>query len=287
MCAADAESRLFPGRMAGVSISIDAELQVTDPSVRGMPNLLTGLRQRFDLAGHFFSSIRKRGLWRTAKIAIYELYYEAKFGIKTGYVITTRELDGDAEGLRHAADYFPSSYLILHEAFAQVLAHVSALGLVSPRDAVLVDYGCGLGRTLLFASTLPFKKIIGVELSPMLCAAATKNLEQYYARRRKTQPEWRVINIDARRFDIPADADIFYFFNPFDAIVFADVIERIIESVRRAPRKCLVVYANPVHESLLQSRGLARMPSSSRDFILFSLGPDAPEITTPAASSMP
>jgi SAM-dependent methyltransferase len=242
---------------------------VADSSAHGMRNLLTVLRQRLDLAGHFFSSIRKRGVWRTTKIAIYELYYEAKFGIKTGYVITTRELDGDAEALRHATDYFPSSYLILHEVFAH--------NLVNSRDAVLVDYGCGLGRTLLFASTLPFKTIIGVELSPMLCAVATKNLEQYYARQHKTQPEWRVINIDARRFDIPNDANIFYFFNPFDAVVLADAIDAIIESVRRAPRKCLVVYANPIHASLMFSRGLARIPSNSNDFILFWLGPNAPE----------
>ena len=101
--------------------------------------------------------------------------------------------------------------------------------LVNVRDAVLVDYGCGLGRTLLFASTLTFKKIIGVELSPMLCAAATKNLEQHYIRQHKTQPEWRVVNIDARRFDIPDDANIFYFFNPFDTVVLAEVIDMIIE----------------------------------------------------------
>jgi hypothetical protein len=248
-------------------MSIDPEFQVPEQTAHGTHNLLIVLRQRFDLAAHFFSSIRKRGLWRTAKIAICELYYEAKFGIKTGYVITTQELDGDAEGLRHATDYFPSSYLILREVFAHSLVNV--------RDAVLVDYGCGLGRTLLFASTLTFKKIIGVELSPMLCAAATKNLEQYYIRQHKTQPEWRVVNVDARRFDIPDDTNIFYFFNPFDTVVLAEVIDMIIESVRRTPRKCLVVYANPIHETLMLSHGLKRIPSSSNDFSLFLLGPNA------------
>ena len=39
------------------------------------------------------------------------------------------------------------------------------------------------------------------------------------AKTKKTKPQWSIINQDARLFEIPPDANLFYFFNPFDAIV--------------------------------------------------------------------
>jgi len=214
--------------------------------------LFLRLAGKAQLASYFFSSARKRGLWRTLKISLSELYYEAKFGVRTGYVIPSEQLDGDAEALTHANDYFPSSYLILHEIFVR--------GPIDPRGRTLVDYGCGLGRALLFFSSLPCKKIIGVELSPSLASTATENLRRYYAKHGKTTPEWKVINADARQFAVPDEADLFYFFNPFDKDVIGAAVDRILESVRRNPRPCTIVYANPRHLSEMTSRKLAAVP---------------------------
>jgi SAM-dependent methyltransferase len=223
------------------------------------------LANRLKLASYFFSSLRRRGVWRTVRIAGYELYYDAKFGVKTGVVIATDELDGEPEALRHASDSFPSSYLILKEAFAQAQPAL--------RDAVLIDFGCGLGRALLFASQLPLRRIIGVELSPTLCAMARQNIDGFYRRTNKTVPEWSIVNADARAFDIPDDATVFYFFNPFDAVVLDATIRRILASVARAPRACTIVYANPVHNAVMAAHALLQVQKQARDYVIYRLAP--------------
>jgi SAM-dependent methyltransferase len=234
--------------------------------------LSSRLANRWKLARHFFSSVRNRGVRRTLKISFYELYYDWTFRIKTGIVIPVSQLDGEPEALRHATDYFPSSYLVLKEALLQ--------GQVDLRDAAFVDFGCGLGRALLFASELPLRKIIGVELSPTLCAAARQNMSGYYHRKKKARPEWSVVNADARTFDIPDDATIFYFFNPFDAVVLDTTVKRILASVGRARRDCTIVYANPIHESVISANDQIKVRKRSRDYVIYRLQATSSVATT-------
>ena len=221
------------------------------------------LSEKFRLLQYFFSSLRKRGLWRTLKISMFELYHEYKFAADTSYAIPRQQLDGDSDALGHATDYFPSSYLVLNEAF-------SSIG-TDCRDAVLVDYGCGMGRALLFVSTLPIKRMIGVELSQSLCAAATENLERLYRKSGRSDPAWEIVNADARVFAVPDDANLFYFFNPFDAVILGQVIDNIIQSARNAPRKCIAIYANPIHAAEFTSRGFSKVSDPMRDFAVFIL----------------
>lgn len=227
------------------------------------PNVLKALTEKFRLFQYFFSSLRRRGVWRTIKISLFEVYYEYRLGADTAYVIPRQQLDGDKDALIHATDYFPSSYLVLHEAFSSVSSEC--------RDAVLIDYGCGMGRALMFASTLPFKRIIGVELSDLLCSAAKDNLERLYRKTRKLTPSWSVVNIDAREFAVPDDASLIYLFNPFDAEILAKVISNIVESVRKTRRRCTIIYANPQHESEFLSRSFSKRPATSKDFSVFTL----------------
>jgi SAM-dependent methyltransferase len=238
-----------------------SRLACLEPANGRAVELSLRLANRFKLARHFFSSLRKRGVWRTVQIAFYELCYDAKFGVKTGIVISTAELDGAAEALRHASDCFPSSYLILKEA----LSHRQ----VDLQDAVFVDFGCGLGRALLFASQLPLRRLVGVELSPMLCTMARQNMASFYRRRNKTAPEWSIVNADVRDFDIPDDAGVLYFFNPFDAVVLDAVVRRIVASVARAPRDCTVVYANPVHDAVLAACASFALQERARDYVIY------------------
>jgi SAM-dependent methyltransferase len=235
---------------------------MTDRSSRGKAP--TSLAEKFRLFGYFFASLRTRGLWRTFKISMFELYYEYKLGADTSYIILQKDLDGDAEAKSHAIDYFPSSYLVLHEAFSSIGADC--------RDAVLIDYGCGMGRALMYASILPIKRMIGVELSTSLCATAGANLERLYGKNGRSEPPWSVVNSDARAFAVPDDANLFYLFNPFDAEVLARVLDNIAQSVSEAPRRCTIIYANPLHESEFESRAFTKQPTVSRDFSVFTFG---------------
>ena len=224
---------------------------------------LTMFRDKMRLFRQFFASLRKRGVWRTLKMSTFEVYHERRLGAGTSFIIPREQLDGDADALRHAVDYFPSSYLVLSEAFSQVGDDC--------RNAVLVDYGCGMGRTLMFAADLPIKKMIGVEVSPSLCAAARKNIERLYRRSGRTNPNWLIVNADARTFPVPDDANLFYLFNPFDAGVLVPVIDNIIRSLRAVPRPCIVIYANPLFEGEFLTRGFRRRPGTTRDFAILTL----------------
>jgi SAM-dependent methyltransferase len=226
--------------------------------------MLAELRNKLRLLLQVFASARHRGLRRTLRIAGYELWYNRKFAAETASIIHAGELDFAEDAKTHAQDYFPSSYLFMAEAFR-------AEPLRRP-GRVLVDFGCGKGRALLFASTLPFDKIIGVELSPTLCRAARDNLARYYAREGKRAPEWSVVNADVRDFEIPDEADVFYFFNPFDAHVLGIVLERIAVSLRRAPREAFIVYLKPLHAASIEARGWTKLPAAGTDFALFRNG---------------
>jgi SAM-dependent methyltransferase len=210
----------------------------------------------------FLASARRRGIWRTLHIAAYEIWYDCKFGLGTGSVIAAEELDIDAESRSHSQDYFPSSYLLLHE----TLVHAA----IDLHDHIFIDYGCGMGRALLFASTLPFREIVGIELSPTLATAARRNLAAWYAAAQKAMPIWRVETVDARLFEVPPEATVFYFFNPFDAVVLGPVADRIAASLKATPRRCLVIYVKPLHEAAFLERGFIPLPQSTVDYTLFS-----------------
>jgi SAM-dependent methyltransferase len=217
---------------------------------------------RLRLLKHFFSSARRRGLLRTLRIALYEIWFERKFGGATGVVIPVDRLDCGEEAQAHAEPYFPSSYLFLHEAFVD--------GPLDCGGQVFLDYGCGMGRALLFASTLPFKRIIGVEVSSFLCETATQNLKRYYGLQHKKEPQWSIVNADARMFEVPDDVTFFYMANPFDAVVVDDALKNIVASLNRATRKCYLIYANPQHEELLMNWGFKKIELFSTDFVIYT-----------------
>ena len=50
---------------------------------------------------------------------------------------------------------------------------------IKHEESAFVDFGSGKGRTLLIASHYPWRKVIGVEVSPTLCAVSRNNWRLY------------------------------------------------------------------------------------------------------------
>jgi hypothetical protein len=61
---------------------------------------------------------------------------------------------------------------------------------------------------------------------------------------------------DAREFEFPEEPQVLYFFNPLPERAFSEVIERLTNSLARAPRPIWIVYHNPLLEHVL-SRSVA------------------------------
>ncbi len=103
-------------------------------------------------------------------------------------------------------------------------------GLEPGPEDVIVDVGCGKGRSLNWLlGRYPGNAIVGIELDPELCAATAKRL-----RRRRNVT---VLCGDAVEL-LPVEGTIFYLFNPFDGAV----MERFATALLALPAATIVYY---------------------------------------------
>jgi SAM-dependent methyltransferase len=129
------------------------------------------------------------------------------------------------------------------------------------RDDVFLDLGCGKGRAVLMASLYPFGRVTGVELSPDIAGIARRNLETF---RRPTRcGTIEIVVTDAVDYTIPDDVTVVYLFNPFRGRTFDAVIDNLIASIDRNPRRVRLIYRNAMYEDQLLGTGRARLVRSS------------------------
>jgi tRNA1(Val) A37 N6-methylase TrmN6 len=85
-----------------------------------------------------------------------------------------------------------------------------------------VDVGAGKGRALLLAAGLPFRKIVGVELSEELARIAQRNIARW---NRAARPKARihVVQQDAAKFRWPRTPLLVYLYNPFACSLIAQM----------------------------------------------------------------
>jgi predicted RNA methylase len=129
------------------------------------------------------------------------------------------------------------------------MRHVQA----RPGQDVFMDYGCGRGRVLAMASTYPFKKVIGIEYSELLSAAARDNVKRINRRKMKCT-DIEVISGDAGAYELPPEVTVAYFFDPFEEDVIRRVIEQIHRSLLNAPRKLTIIYYGPAWAEAFEER---------------------------------
>jgi SAM-dependent methyltransferase len=114
------------------------------------------------------------------------------------------------------------------------------LAIAPQNNEVFLDMGCGMGRPLVVASQYPFRRIIGVEISPELTAAARRNVEQAKVR----CPHIELVNTDASCYEIPDDVSVIYFANPFRGETLDKTVGNIYASLLRRPRIIRIIYYN-------------------------------------------
>ncbi len=157
--------------------------------------------------------------------------------------VQVEEMDGSAELRIHATKYEASSEKIFRKLFNNVDWPY--------QESTIVDMGCGKGLSLVYAARLGFRKQIGVEYSPKLAQTAQTNLKKFSDQNR-VKMNFEIVNADAAQFEIPENADCFYFFNPFDAFILNKVMQNITKSLETHPRKILIVYVNALHKYVIE-----------------------------------
>ena len=126
-----------------------------------------------------------------------------------------------------------------------VLERLANSGLVGKRN-LLVDYGCGKGRVGLYLAYQARCRSVGIDRDPQLLGAARRNAAAAPFLRGPYAAERVAFELaDAADYDPPANADRFYFFNPFSADVFRQALARIERSLDAAPRDALLLLYYP------------------------------------------
>lgn len=182
----------------------------------------------------------RRGAAATAR-ALLDVAIERALGVETRGHVQLEALGVDAPG---RAWYAQSDWL-------RTWRSLRALGVTS--DDVMLDYGAGKGRVIVLAMRLPFRRVVGLEISRDLADRARANV----ARRAHSQrcEEVEIVEGDAAAWSVPDDVTVVYMYSPFTGPLFAHAIEQILASLARRPRRLRLVYDNPFeHDFLLSTR---------------------------------
>jgi hypothetical protein len=118
-----------------------------------------------------------------------------------------------------------------------------------------IDYGAGKGRVMCLASERPFAAVAGVEFAEELHDDAQMNIAQYPRSRMKCRNVECVLE-DASQVGLPDGESVNYFFNPFSREVFAEVLNNIVVSYRKTPRRLYLILVDPVATDLIDASGV-------------------------------
>ena len=134
----------------------------------------------------------------------------------------------------HHHPYEPTPYCVLER--------LAESGLIGEEDVVL-DYGCGKGRVSFFLSNRTKAGSIGIEYDMRIYEEAMENRRTV---RSRVKPEF--LPLRAETYEVPAQVNRCYFFNPFTVELFRKVMARILESYYEDPREILLFFYYPSDE---------------------------------------
>lgn len=133
----------------------------------------------------------------------------------------------------HHHPYEPTPYTVLER-----LAESEYI----TKDNIFVDYGCGKGRVDFYLSSEIGCQTIGVDFDGRMIKKALENGNSFVGKRKP-----KFLHISAENYEI-ADADSFYFFNPFPIEILHSVLGRILESYYENPRTMTLFFYYPDEE---------------------------------------
>jgi SAM-dependent methyltransferase len=180
--------------------------------------------------------------------------FDQKYGTDTGGYHGPEELVNGRTNDAHNYGYSAIAPSVFHEACKKWQETLPA---VSGRIEAytFVDVGAGKGRPLLMASELPFRKVIGVELSDELGRIAEQNAARWN-RIRKPKAKIRVVQEDAMKFQWPRTPLLVYLYNPFACSLIEQMAENIAAASASGSGLADLLYVNPTCTDTLAAQGL-------------------------------
>lgn len=142
----------------------------------------------------------------------------------------------DSNSDQYRFPYEPTPY--------SVLERLANSGLIRKKDTVL-DYGCGKGRVDFFLSYQTKAHTIGIEYDARIYHRLLENQETSLV---KSKTEFLLAR--AEEYEVPANVNRCYFFNPFSVELLRKVMARILDSYYAEPRELLLFFYYPSEEYL-------------------------------------
>lgn len=191
--------------------------------------------------------------------------FDIAHGTDTGGYLSPREI---VTGHAHDAQQYgysaiaPSVFRELTQRWRATLADPER----GPAAYSFVDIGAGKGRAVLLASEIPFRKVIGVELSAELAAIAESNAVRW-SRVASPQSVTHVLHQDALQFCWPRTSLLVFMYNPFACELVEQLLERLEKAALRGhaskgrdanarPSSAIdLLYVNPTCADILSRRG--------------------------------
>ena len=130
--------------------------------------------------------------------------------------------------------YEPTPYSVLER-----LANSGLIG----KDDVVLDYGCGKGRVGFFLSYRTKAKTIGIEYDERIYQGALENQKTAVSR---IKPNFVLTR--AEEYEVSAEVNRCYFFNPFSVEILHKVMARIVESWYENPREVFLFFYYPADD---------------------------------------
>lgn len=181
--------------------------------------------------------------------------FDGHHGLDTGGKIELADLSIESETKEHGAFY--------QAVFPDRFRHWIDSLYIEPSEFLFVDIGAGKGRALFLAQDLGFKGVVGVEFAKELVEICKKNIrvrEVECAHR----PPVSIVHMDALVYLLPDEPTVLFINNPFGQEVMGMFVERVRESLQRAPRPFKIVYGNSVCDQVVMSGipGLRRLANT-------------------------
>jgi SAM-dependent methyltransferase len=195
--------------------------------------------------------------------------FDRRYGTDTSGYLSPEELvngkSNDALNYGYSA-IAPSVFQVACRRWRETLPAVS--GRIEGYS--FVDVGAGKGRALLLAAELPFRKVIGVELSEELVRISQRNVARW-TRIEKPKAKIRVLQQDAANFRWPRTPLLVYLYNPFACSLVAQMAASLAGVAATGSGLVDLLYVNPTCTDTLTSQGLfvrlwtARIPMDEAD----------------------
>ena len=124
-----------------------------------------------------------------------------------------------------------------------------------------IDIGAGMGRAMLLASEIPFAKVQGIELNPVLAEIARENIRIWQSTGRAVAP-LQITCGDALQFRWPTGPCLVFLFNPFGESMMRRFLRHLARAFADRAEQLDILYVNNEHE-----RAIERRPGFTRLFL--------------------